>query len=162
MTENNLKKAVQPDKKTKKSVITPDQQKAQAEGLALVEKAKTCLLGTIDNNGFPNIKAMMNMKHEGLKTIWFSTNTSSRRIQQIKQDKRACVYYVDEQNFQGMMLVGTVDILQDIDSKKLLWSEGAEIYYPLGVEDPDYSVLRFTAARGNYYHGLKNTDFDLE
>jgi len=44
----------------------------------------------------------------------------------------------------------------------MLWVEGAEIYYPLGVEDPDYSVLCFTARWGNYYEQLNNITFDLE
>jgi len=60
------------------------------------------------------------------------------------------------------MLVGTIDILQDIESRKMLWSDGAEFYYPLGVEDPDYSVLCFTSQKGNYYHGLKNITFEIE
>ena len=36
------------------------------------------------------------------------------------------------------------------------------MYYPEGVDDPDYCVLKFTAEKGNYYHGLKNTDFIIE
>jgi general stress protein 26 len=104
----------------------------------------------------------LNLKHEGLKHIWFSTNTSSKRVQQIKKDKRACVYYVDENNFRGLMLVGTIDILQDEKSRKMLWAEGAEVYYPLGINDPDYSVLRFTALWGNYYHGLSNITFSID
>jgi len=60
------------------------------------------------------------------------------------------------------MLIGTVEILQDIESKKMLWIDGAEVYYPLGVEDPDYSVLCFTAKRGNYYHQLKNMSFEIK
>ncbi len=132
------------------------------KSLNLIETARICLLGTNSESGFPNIKAMLNLKHEGLKKIWFSTNTSSRRVQQLTKDNRACVYYVDETNFRGLMLVGTVEILQDLPSRKMLWIEGAEKYYPLGVQDPDYSVLRFTAKRGNYYQGLKNLDFEIE
>jgi len=59
------------------------------------------------------------------------------------------------------MLVGSVEVLHDIDSKKRLWSEGSERYYPLGVTDPDYSVLRFRAQWGNYYHALSNVTFEL-
>jgi general stress protein 26 len=129
------------------------------ESLKLVEKSQIALLGTNSTAGFPNIKAMLNLKHDGLKKIWFSTNTSSKRVQQLKNDNRACVYYVDEDNFKGLMLIGTVEILQDLDSRKMLWMDGAEKYYPLGVEDPDYSVLCFTAHQGNYYHGLVNQDF---
>jgi general stress protein 26 len=139
-----------------------DSQGAISQGLELVNASKICLLGTSSIDGFPNIKAMLNLKHEGLKHIWLSTNTSSKRVQQLKKDNRACIYYVDERHFRGLMLVGTIDILQDIESKKMLWSKGAEIYYPLGVEDPDYSVLHFTARWGNYYYGLSNISFDIE
>jgi general stress protein 26 len=36
-----------------------------------------------------------------------------------------------------------------------------KIYYPLGATDPDYALVKFTANNGNYYHGLKNVDFDI-
>jgi general stress protein 26 len=135
---------------------------AIVQSLKLIEKSQTCLLGTNGADGFPNIKAMMNLKHEGIKRIWFSTSTSSRRVQLLRKNNQACVYYVDEKNFQGLMLIGTIAILQDIESKKMLWFPGCEQYYPLGVDDPDYSVLCFTAKRGNYYHGLENIDFNID
>jgi general stress protein 26 len=73
-----------------------DKQEAMAEGLQLVERSKICLLGTNREDGFPNIKAMINAKHEGFNKIWLSTNTSSRRVQQLRKDNRACLYYVDD------------------------------------------------------------------
>jgi general stress protein 26 len=139
-----------------------DKQEAMAEGLQLIERSKICLLGTNGEEGFPNIKAVMNAKHEGMNRIWFSTNTSSRRVQQLRKDNRACVYYVDDQDFKGLMLTGTIQILQDLKSRQMLWADGDERYYPLGVEDPDYSVLLFTARKGNYYHKLKNMTFEIE
>jgi general stress protein 26 len=139
-----------------------DKQEAMGEGLEIIERSKICLLGTNGEDGFPNIKAVMNAKHEGINKIWFSTNTSSRRVQQLKKDNRACVYYVDEKNFKGLMLTGTIQILQDLKSRQMLWNDGDERYYPLGVEDPDYTVLRFTAYKGNYYHKLENITFEIE
>lgn len=138
-----------------------DVQDAIAQGLELIEKSKIAMLGTNGEDGSPNIKAMLNLKHEGISKFWFSTNTSSRRVQQIKQDNRSCIYFVDENEFKGLMLVGTVEVLQDIESRKMLWKEGFEIYYPLGVEDPDYTVLCFTTKQGNFYHGLTNIAFDV-
>ena len=139
-----------------------NKQEAITQGLTLIEQAIFCMLGTNGDDGFPNIKGMMNLKHKGLKKIWFSTNTSSRRVQQLKKDNRVCVYYVDDNPFKGLMLVGTIEILQDVESKKMLWSEGTEKYYPMGVEDPDYSVLRFTAGWGNYYQAMENITFEIE
>jgi len=139
-----------------------DKQEAMTEGLKLIERSSICLLGTNGEDGFPNIKAVMNAKHEGMNKIWFSTNTHSKRVQQLRRDNRACVYYVDEKDFKGLMLTGTIQILQDPRSRRMLWSDGDERYYPLGVEDPDYSVLCLTARRGNYYHKLKNITFEIE
>jgi general stress protein 26 len=163
MGSDVLKKAIQSaEESKKKGVPTLSKRKAISQGLKLIDKSKICMLGTNGEYGYPNIKAMLNLKHEGLKKIWFSTNTSSQRVQQLRKDNRACVYYVDANNFTGMMLVGTIEILQDIESKKILWSEGAEVYYPLGVADPDYSVLCFSSKRGNFYHSLKNINFEIE
>ncbi|MBI2850374.1 MAG: pyridoxamine 5'-phosphate oxidase family protein [Chloroflexi bacterium] len=162
MSLDNLKKAIGGTKERRKKPATLTKQEVMAQSLELVENSFICMLGTNGGAGFPNIKALLNLKHEGLKKIWFSTNTSSKRVQQLKKDNKACVYYVNEKRFKGLMLLGTVEILQDNESKKMLWAEGAEVYYPQGIEDPDYSVLNFTAKQGNYYQGLQNVDFEIE
>lgn len=59
------------------------QQDALKKSLKLVEDSKIALIGNVDDDGFPGIKAMLNLKHEGLKKFWFSTNTSSKRIRHL-------------------------------------------------------------------------------
>ena len=49
------------------------------------------------------------------------------------------------------MLKGTMEVLQDSQSKEMIWCDGDEMYYPKGVNDPDYYVLKFTAKGGRYY-----------
>ena len=136
-------------------------EEAIAEGLALVNRAKIAMLGTNGDDGYPNIKAMIKAENEVLTRIWFSTNTSSKRITQLNRNSKACVYFVDFNQWEGLMLVGNIEVLQDIESKKRLWREGYEKYYPSGVTDPDYSVLRFTAQWGDYYHALSEISFEL-
>lgn len=131
------------------------------EALELANRSGIAMLGTNGDNGYPNIKAMFKMENEGMQTIWFSTNTSSKRAAQILRDTKACVYLVDVEQGKGLMLVGNVEVLQDIESKNRLWRDGFERYYPSGVTDPDYSVLRFTSLWGNYYHALSNVTFQL-
>ena len=44
----------------------------------MIDKLKTAFIGSIDNEGFPNIKAMLQpRKREGIKTVYLTTNTSS-------------------------------------------------------------------------------------
>ena len=163
MSKDALKKAIEGARESKKKGdIILSKEEAVSNGLELVDDSDVCMLGTIGADGFPNIKAMMNVKYEGLKKIWFGTNTSSKKVQQLKKDNRACIYYMDNKGFRGLMLIGTIEILQDTASRKMLWMEGMEVYYPLGVEDPDYSVLCFTAERGNYFQALKNVSFEID
>jgi general stress protein 26 len=136
-------------------------EEAIKEALALASRSGIAMLGTNGDKGYPNIKAMIKMENEGLNRIWFSTNTSSKRVSQLVRNSKSCVYFADCEQWMGLMLVGEIEVLQDRESRQRLWREGFEKYYPLGVTDPDYSVLRFTAEWGNYYHGLSNVTFEL-
>ena len=59
----------------------------------------------------------------------------------------------------GIMLVGTMEVLEDHASRASIWQTGDTMYYPEGVDDPDYCVLKFTSIRGRYYQSLKKGEF---
>jgi general stress protein 26 len=128
----------------------------------LIDKASVSIISSVDEEGFPNTKAMLQpRKREGIKVIYFSTNTSSLRVKQYQQNPKACVYFFDQRFFRGVMLKGTMEVLQDSASRKIIWRDGDERYYPQGVNDPDYSVLRFTAQKGRYYANFRSEDFEV-
>ena len=124
-------------------------------------KQKTAFIGSVDEEGFPNIKAVfVPRKIEG-NCYYFSCNTSAMRSQQYLTNPKASLYFYHRGRFkyEGIMLVGTMEILQDIEIKKEIWQSGDTMYYPEGVGDPDYCVLKFTAHRGRRYCSLKSEDF---
>lgn len=53
-------------------------------------------------------------------------------------------------------------IAKETGAKERIWRVGDKMYYKKGVTDPDYCVLRFTAAKGRYYNNFKSVDFDIE
>ena len=59
------------------------------------------------------------------------------------------------------MLSGTMEVLTDQESKKMIWKRGDTLFYKGGVTDPDYCVLKFTAEKGRYYCDLKTESFDV-
>lgn len=132
------------------------------EIIGLRKESKTAYVSSVDEQGFPVVKAMFVLENESIKTHYFSTNLSSKRAKQFMKNPKAAVYYCDTNEFKGLMLQGIMELLTDREHKEMLWREGFEIYYPNGVMDEDYCVLRFTAEKGNYYHGLKNIDFNIE
>jgi len=126
----------------------------------LIDKQSVAFISSVDNEGFPNSKAMLPpRKREGIKNIYFTTNTSSMRAAQYKENPKACIYFCDKRFFRGAMLKGTMEVLEDKESKEMIWKEGDTMYYPLGVTDPDYCVLKFTALTGRFYSNFKSEDF---
>lgn len=129
----------------------------------LIDKIGVSFIGSIDEEGFPNIKAMLPpRKREGIRLFYFTTNTSSMRVNQYKQNPKASLYFCDKRFFKGVMLKGTMEVLEDDESKEMIWREGDTMYYPLGVKDPDYCVLKFTAHNGRYYSNFKSINFNVE
>ena len=129
----------------------------------LFDKQSTAMVGSIDEDGFPNMKAMLKpRKVDGIKTFYFTTNTSSMRVNQYRKNPKACIYVYDRRFFRGVMLLGTMEVLEDHESKAMIWQEGDTMYYSQGVNDPDYCVLRFTAYKGRYYSNFKSESFCVD
>lgn len=129
----------------------------------IIDNVTVSMIGSIDTNGFPNMKAMLPpRKRVGIKDFYFTTNTSSMRVKQYLANPKASVYFFDKRFFRGVMLKGTMEVLTDAQSKEEIWREGDDMYYPKGVTDPDYCVLKFTAQDGRYYSNFKSEDFTIE
>lgn len=128
----------------------------------MTDKLKTAFVGSIDSEGYPNIKAMLQpRKREGIRAFYFSTNTSSLRVSQFLDNDKACVYFCDNRFFRGALLRGRMEVLTDAASKEMIWDEGDIEYYSEGVTDPDYCVLKFAAFSGRFYSNYKSEDFEI-
>jgi general stress protein 26 len=129
---------------------------------ALRNNSKIAYLASVNEEGYPQMKAMMVFECNDIRVHYFSTNTSSKRVGQFLKNPKASVYYCDNEQFKGALFTGTIEVCTDHDTKAFLWRDGCEIYYPKGVDDEDYCVYKFTAETVNYYHGLSNATFSIE
>lgn len=128
----------------------------------LIDKQSVSFIASVSEDGFPNMKAMLPpRKRTGIKEFWFTTNTSSMRVAQYRKNPNASIYFCDKRFFRGVMLTGQMEVLEDADTKQMIWHKGDTMYYPQGVTDPDYCVLKFTAVKGRYYSNFHSEDFDI-
>ena len=128
----------------------------------MIDKSSTSFIAYVDDGGYPITKAMLKPRErEGIKTIWFSTNTSSQKVSCFKKNPKASVYFIDKRFFRGVSLIGTMEVLETAEAKERIWRKGDTMYYKEGVTDPDYCVLKFTAIKGRYYSNFKSEDFIL-
>ena len=130
-----------------------------------IRKQKVAFICSVDEEDFPNVKAMLKpRKTDGLHTFWFSTNTSSMRVQQYRKNPNACIYFYHKGliRYTGVMLKGRMEVLTDQQTKDMIWHRGDTMFYKGGVTDPDYCVLKFTANSGRYYCDLKTESFVID
>ena len=135
----------------------------EKSALNLIESCKTVTIGSVDENGYPCIKAMLAPREiHGVKEIYFSTNTSSLRVSQFLENSKASLYFYNESTFEGVQLSGEMTVITDQKMKDRIWRDGDTLYYKLGVTDPDYCVLHFKAKNGRFYSNFSSTDFVIE
>lgn len=138
--------------------------KSREHIMEFIKKQKTAFIASVDGDGFPNVKAMFAPRKIEGNCFYFSTNTSALRSRQFVENPKASIYFYARGRFkyEGVMLTGTMEVLQDEAIKREIWCTGDTIYYRQGVTDPDYCVLKFTALKGRHYCDLKTESFDLE
>ena len=128
-----------------------------------IKKQKTAFIASVDEDGFPNMKAMLAPRKIDGNHFYFTTNTSSLRVAQYGKNPKASIYFYNRGRFkyEGVMLTGTMEVLHNEAAKKEIWRMGDTMFYKKGVTDPDYCVLRFTAHKARHYCDLKSESFDF-
>lgn len=128
----------------------------------MIDGIGVSIISSVDELGFPNTKAMLPpRKRNGITEFYFTTNTSSMRVKQYELNDKACVYFFDKRFFRGIMFLGKMEVLHDQKIKDMIWQDGDTMYYPLGVTDPDYCVLKFSAKRMRIYQNFKSENLDI-
>lgn len=129
----------------------------------MIDKASTVFLSYTDTDGFPVTKAMFTPRErEGIRTFWLTTNVSSDKTACFRANPAASLYVLDKRFYRGLSICGTVEVSTDPADKQRIWRNGDERYYPGGVNDPDYCVLKFTAVKARYYSAFKSENFTIE
>ena len=129
----------------------------------LIDKQGVSFISSVDENGFPNTKAMLApCKREGIKIFYWHTNSPSMRIAHYRKNPKACIYFYDKRFFRGIMLKGKMEVLDDKKIKKELWKDEYEKYYTGGKDGGDFIVIKFTAETGRYYSNFNSEDFKIE
>lgn len=125
--------------------------------LQFISEQKTAFIASVNEQGYPVIRAMLAPRKIENNEIYFSTNTSSNKIKQYTANNKACVYFYKRGKFkyQGVSITGEMEVCTDQETKKDIWRVGDKLFYKEGVTDPDYCVLKFTCKLAEYYCDFK-------
>ncbi len=113
---------------------------------ALLLRTPALTLTSVDENGFPRPVAMAILHADNLNEIWFATPFNSEKVRHYETSEKAgATFYADGEN---VTMVGNVDIVRDKETKRKLWKDMIEKFYPNGVEDENICLLRFKPVSG--------------
>lgn len=93
----------------------PERAKATAAAREIMTAQTYCALITLDEAGRPQVRTMSPFAPEEDLTVWFATNTRSRKVREIRRDPRVTLYYADHSNGSGYVaLAGRAVLVEDM------------------------------------------------
>jgi len=113
------------------------------------------MLNLYNREQYPKLKSVLNLDNH---QIYFTTNTSSNKINQIINNPKSCVYFIIEDEWKGVMFNGKIEIETDIERKKEIWQDEWVAYGTKDYLDPDYSILKLSAEYIKGWTGNQKTE----
>jgi len=108
------------------------------------------VMSLIDEEGYPAASMITASRADGFKWIAFCTGLGWNKPNRAAKDPRASVYLFDRESFTGVSLVGKVEVMTDIETKKQMWYDALGEYFS-GPEDANMCVLMFRPERYNVF-----------
>ena len=132
------------------------QKEARAKVEKLMANVETMFFATNGSHGHPNIRAMMPVRIDGTQAVWFATSLESSKLIELVKDNKAAIYGYAPNSMAEFRLWGNVTILDDHESRHLVWTDELKEHFPEGADDPILRVLRFDVVSGLYYKDGKS------
>ena len=123
----------------------------------IIKETTYCALVTIDSTGQPQVRTMNPFPVNDEFITWFATSRNSRKVREIKNNPKVCVYYANHMSAKGYVnITGTAEVIYDkellIKMKRDYWESipnWQNIFVLLKIVPKTIDVI-------NYKHGLIN------
>lgn len=109
-----------------KAPPVPDRAKLLEAAREIMQAQTYCALITPDEYGRPQVRTMNPFAPEADMTVWFATNTRSRKVRELKKDPRVTLYYANHAQATGYVaLRGRAVLVEDMQEvlkrKRAYW-----------------------------------------
>ena len=123
----------------------------------IMKETTYCALATIDSTGQPQMRTMNPFPANDEFITWFATSRSSRKVKEIRNNPKVCVYYADHVSAKGYVsITGTATVIDDkellVKMKRDYWNgipNWQDIFVLIKIVPNTMSVI-------NYKHSLNN------
>jgi general stress protein 26 len=125
--------------------------------IEMVKDARTCMLITNEKNAENLSGRPMGMnKIDADGTMWFFTKESSEKVDEIQESKKVSIAINNESSNNYVMINGIATLVNDKNKMKELWSSIMKAWLPLGLDDPDMTLIKVIPNEVNYWDSSSN------
>ena len=120
--------------------------------IEMVKGVRTCMLITNEKDA-KNIsgRPMGINKIDDDGTMWFFTKASSYKVEEIEESKKVSIAITNESSQNYLMIHGTATLVNDKSKMKELWSAIMKAWFPLGLDDPDMTLIKVVPKEVDYW-----------
>jgi general stress protein 26 len=125
----------------------------------LIRDIRVALLTTVDRDGGFHTRPVQTLQVEADRTLWFFTDWSSPKVDELHHDVRVSLGYADPTKNVYVAVSGSGSLFRDLQKAKQLWSIEQRAYYPAGPEDERLALLRVVIERAEYWIAPGRTSY---
>lgn len=85
--------------------------------------------------------------------LWFITDKRSRKVAAIQSGATTTLLFQNDKNGDYLQLTGRAAIVEDRARLEQLYTTLQRTWFPMGLDDPHITLVRFDADGGNYWDG---------
>ncbi len=138
---------------------TPERAKVAAAAREIMEKARYCALVTVGSDGHPQARVVDPFAPEPDMTVWIATNPVTRKVKQIRADRRVTLFYFDPSGPGYVTVLARAELVTDPAEKARHWKDEWAGFYADDNRGDDFILIRCKPTRleiVSYGHGLLN------
>lgn len=123
----------------------------------IMRETTYCGLITVDSTGQPQVRTMNPFPMNDEFIIWFATSRTSRKVREIRNNPKVCLYYADHVSAKGY--VNITGIAEVMDDKELLIKMKRDYWKSIPNWQDIFVLIKITPKTLeviNYKHGLNN------
>lgn len=124
----------------------------------LVKDIDFCMMTTVDENNDLHSRPMsVNGEIDRDGDLWFFTNASSHKVNEIARLPKVNVSFADPENQHYVSISGTAQLVRDREKIEELWKPEFKMWFPEGKDDPEIALLRVSPEKAEYWDSPSST-----
>jgi general stress protein 26 len=118
----------------------------------LIEEIDICLFCTnLKQDDGETCRPMSSRDVSDEGNIWFFSEASSIKNEEIKQDQNVQLFYSHPGKDSYLVVNGEAELVFDRDIIAELWDPSLKAWFPEGKEDPNISLIKVKPSSGYYW-----------